>query len=491
MSRPRLRFFAGLALAGLLLAGCNAPPVQRPDETVRFHEEMQRRVEELQLDLSAPLTLQRCEELALANSLDLRVRELGLRLEDDQVRLALAGGLPRGQLEYTQTRRSNEATVQFGDMTVELQDRNQQNLTVQAMVPILDFGLTYYAYRNALDRRSQQRLLLERTRQLLVRDVRSAYAQLAAAGRQARLADIAHQAAQHVLRVAQTMEREQLAVRADTVLIEAAVAQAGLELSLSRQRVEQASLALAQLMSLPPSVRVTIISELPELPLPPSAEQVADYEDRALQHRPELLVQDLQRHISANTIRREASGFFPRLDGLGSFNWSGESTLANASYFLLGFRIAHSLLDGGSQIFRHSLARHTAEQEAERTLLISMGILYDVQLSALRLRQAHETVQAAQVLERARREALNRIISLYQEGLEDEAATARSLADLTIQATVLDRAQTEVLLAWYQLQAAALVDEPPATQAGMEMRLPGRLELPGPVAPDTQKASEP
>ena len=67
-----------------------------------------------------------------------------------------------------------------------------------------------------------------------------------------------------------------------------------------------------------------------------------------------------------------------------------------------------------------------------------------------------------------RREALARIITLYNEGLEDEAGAARSLADLSIQATALDQAQTACLAAWYQLEAAALPEVSPTAQAATQ-----------------------
>ena len=62
--------------------------------------------------------------------------------------------------------------------------------------------------------------------------------------RQLQLATLAYEAAQKVLRVAKSLERAEMTVKADTSLVEAAVAQAALELSLSRQQVEQTHLTL-------------------------------------------------------------------------------------------------------------------------------------------------------------------------------------------------------------------------------------------------------
>lgn len=467
---PALAVLAAAAWWG----GCNAPPVSRQDETARFQAEMRRRAASMAMPADRPLTIEDCERLALAGSLDLRLRRLALEMQDDQVRLAMTGALPKLSLAYDHVERSNDALVSFGQMTASFEDRRQQRLVVQGTIPLLDWGITYYAWRNAVDRRAQERLLYERAVQLLRRDVRVAHAQHAGAVRQERLARVALRAAEQVLRVAKNLEREAMAVPAETALVEAALAQAAMEVSLAEARVRETHLRLAQLMSLPPGADFVIHPELPPMPPLPSAGELRQYVENALVKRPELAAQDLQRHMALNTVRQAAADFLPRVDGLGSFNWSSASVAVNPSYFLTGFRVAHSLLSGGGTLWQYSLAKKAATAEEQRTLLVSLGVVYEVEMRALRLRQAHDIIGAARALEEARRRALDRIINLYREGLEDEAGAARALAELTTQATVLDRVQTDYLTAWYELEAAAmLLDSPPQTM------------------PTTREASEP
>jgi len=113
-------------------------------------------------------------------------------------------------------------------------------------------------------------------------------------------------------------------------------------------------------------------------------------------------------------------------------------------------------LDGGATLWRYEMAKKAATVEEERTLLASLGVLYEVQMRALRVRQTYETIGAAQTLEEARQKGLDRVVSLYKEGLEDEAGAARALADLTAQSTILDRTLTEYLVAWHELEAAVV-----------------------------------
>ena len=449
----RSAYGIAVCLAGLLLAAGCVKPVQRQAETVRFRAYLDQQARDLGIVPGETLTMTRCEQIALAGSLDLRVRNLALRLQDEQVRLALSNGLPKGNLQFIDTTRNNEALAPGGGV---IADKHADNLAISVLQPALDWGLTWYSYQIALDRKRQEQLLIVRAEQLLRRDVRIGYTQYAGAIRQARLAKMAYQAAEQVLRVARSLEKAQLTVRADTSLVEAALAEAALQLSLANQGVEQTHLVLSQLMSLPPDVPFAIYEALPPLPPLPTAEQVHAYEDHALAARPELAVQDLDRHAAASAVYRDASAFFPRLDGIGGFNWTSSPLVVNKAWFNGGFQVSSSLLDGGATIFRFNLSRKSEDVEKARTLLVSLGILYDVELRALQVWTTRETVQAAESLEVARREGLKRILALYREGLEDEAGAATALASLTIQATTLDRAQTDYLVAWHGLEAAAL-----------------------------------
>lgn len=467
-----------------LLAGC-VKPVQRSSETIRFREYLQQQSAALGIRPEESLSMPRCEQIALANSLDLKVRDLALRLQDDQVRLALSNGLPKGNLQFVDNTRSNKLLSPSANGPVEIGDKHADALTISVLQPALDWGLTCYSYKIAVDRKHQEQLLIMRAEQLLRRDVRIAYTQHAGAIRQARLARTAYQAAAQVLRVAKSLEQAQLTVKADTSLVEAALADAGLQLSLADQGVQQTRLVLSQLMSLPPSMTFTIYETLPSLPDVPTAQQIANMEDNALAVRPELAVQDLERHAAASAVYREASAFFPRVDGLGNFNWTNSDFLINHTWFAGGFQVTNSLLDGGATIFRFNLARKAVDVEKARTLLVSLGILYDVDLRALQVRTTYETIVAARVLEAARRQGLQRIVTLYREGLEDEAGAAQALASLTLQATTLDRAYTDYIVAWHTLEAAVL----PQVSAVEAVTSQPASTQPSSTQPTTQPAS--
>jgi outer membrane protein TolC len=446
--------------------GCNAPPVERAVEVQRFQSEIKNRAEALKMAPGAVLAMKDCEEIAHKNNLSLAVSRLALRLQDDQVRLAFSGALPHFSGGYNYSRRSNSSAAKLGNMEFEMQDRTTEVASINATIPILDYGISYYAWQIARDQRTQQRLLLKRAEQELRRDVRIAYAKHASALRQVKLSQINVMAAEQVLKVGTSLEREALANHADVAVIRATLESVRVDLTVAQRKVEETRIQLLALMSLTPDTAFSIDEKLPEIPAPPAGEAIADLEEHALLARPELQVQDLQRHITANNVRREFAGFFPRIDANGSFNWSNSSMAVNPAYFLYGFTIADSLLDGGAQIWRYGLAEKTRTVEEERTLLLSLGVMYDVNLRALQLQRDRETIKAQEETEKARRQAFDEVLGLYKEGLETEAGTAQALANLNIQSLGVDRAQTDYLVTWYEFQDATLAEEPvnpPAT----------------------------
>lgn len=483
-----------LARAGLLaclgLAGCGAPRVTRDQEMERLSRETQARIEALDFKAGRPLALAACETIALQNNLAYRAQLLHTRLQDDQVRAALSGSLPTLGLEYTHNRRSNPPLVSLGRApAARMEDQEYDRLGIRALLPIFDFGNTYYAWQMAKDRRAQERLLTLRTRQTLLRDVRVAYARLAALMRQEELWKTAAVAAQELLKVAVSYQREGLGSAADTAQVEVTVAQTGREMQLAHHRLQEARLHLARILSLSAHSELAIHPQLPEPPLPPTLERLRVLEDHALRTRPELFVQDLQRHLAATAVRKELTGFLPHVKGLANFDWSSLTQQANPAYFTIGLSVAQSLFDG-SRFARLSEAKKARTVEEERALLLGLGVLYEVDLNALQLARAQQDVLAQEQVVKAREVVVKQVWSRYREGLEVGADLAREVAQQHLAMLALDQARTEYHVANYELEAAAAVeDEPPSMEAHGPVLPEESLVTPKAGAPSTAKVA--
>lgn len=468
-----------IGLLCLLLTGCGAPRVTRDQEIERLSRVTQDRFDALDLKPERPLTLADCEAIALRNNLAYRTQLLQTRLQDDQVRAAMSGWLPSLSLEYGHSKRSNEPLVSAfgGGGGVLFEDQESDRLGIRTLLPIFDFGNTFYAWQMAKDRRAQERLVALRARQTLLRDVRVRYASLAALMRQEELWKTAVVAAQELLKVAQSYEREGLGSPADTAQVEVTLAQAGRQLLLARNRLSEARLLLLQTLSLPAGTEFRIDPKLPDPPPALSPERLKALEEHALHVRPELHVQDLQRHIAATAVRKEIVGFLPNVNGMTNFDWSSLSQQVNPAYFTFGLSIAQSLFDG-SRFARLSEAKKARTVEEERALLLGMGVLYELHLTALELVRTEQDVQAQERVVKSREVVVKQAGSRYREGLEVGADLAREVADLHYALLLLDVARTQHYIANFELEAAAVIQEDTP-----------KIDARGPALPEEQNAA--
>jgi outer membrane protein TolC len=446
-----------MALAGgvLALAGCSTPIPDRGGETLRFRDEMQKRVAELKIDAAVPLTADRCVGIALRNSLDQRVRELRAGLQDAKVRQSLADALPKVNLAVSDSRRDKPPMMDLFGSPIAMEDQETRYASLQAVVPVLDWGATYYAWRIAKDRRQQELLMVERARQQLNRDVRVAHARLAGAQRQEKMARIAVLAAQEMVRIARSVEREGLDSHASTAAVEAGQAQVVQVWTGLRRNVELSRMRLSQVMSLPAGIAFTVADQMPEVrPLPDPA-TLPQFADRALAFRPEMRIQDRERHAAHAGVKKAVADFLPNLNFTGSYNWTSASRLVDSTYFSWGTQLSQSLLNGGRNWNNLSMAKQTRTVEEEQTLLLSMGILYEVDYSILQLLSAHDAKTARKTVAQSRFEEMKMIASRYRQGLETGGEAARGLANLYMAYLDLDRDETDYQVAWLDLEKAA------------------------------------
>jgi outer membrane protein TolC len=447
-------------LLAALAAACSVPRVCREAEATRVRSTMQERTDALGLGPDRVLTLAECEEIAIRNNLEYRIRLMETKLADEDVREAMTGLLPRAAAELTKTQRSNEATLQGTSGNIApFEDQNLERFHAGALIPVWDFGATQYAWEIAKDQRDQKRLATSRARQTLIRDVRVAYARLAGAIEENDLVVAQVAAAKEELRVAESLEREGLAARSDTSFVGAALARAELELAVATRNLTIARAALSQTLSVPTWTDYRIETSPQALPsAPASKEAVVALELIALRCRPELFSQDLERHVAAAQVRSQFAEFFPKIGGTVDFEWSSNSILVNPSFWKGGLIVAHSLLDRGATIIRYRKAQGQERVEEERALLVGMGVLYEVDFRILELVRALDGIVAAERLVAAQATLLESVRTRYREGFESGANLSRALADWHTARRALNVGRTQSFAAWFELLAAMGVE---------------------------------
>jgi len=131
----------------------------------------------------------------------------------------------------------------------------------------------------------------------------------------------------------------------------------------------------------------------------------------------------------------------------------------NPTFATAGFVVGQTLLDSTSSIWRYDAAKKQTRVEEERALLVAMGVLFDVDFRVLQLLRAQASVLATSKVAAAQETLLKAVTARYRENLESGANAARALAELRNAQRELDQARTDYLVAWYELNAAALNDE--------------------------------
>jgi outer membrane protein TolC len=449
-----------LAVAAAVAGSCTVPPVCRGPESARLVQTVGARTEEFGLTPDHVLTLEEAEAIAVKNNLEYRVKLLEVRLVDEDVRIAMAQLLPRGNAVFTRTERSNEPLI-FGTTGIpgSFEDKEMSRFETSVLIPIFDFGATQYAFQIAKDERAQARLTVCRARQTLVRDVRVAYAELAGSMNEVDLLRAQLEAAREELRAARALEREGLGTGADTAFVDATVAKAELDLTTAGRGVLIAQASLSRVLSLPTWTQYKIARVLDVDPtVPESKDEVKVLEHAALRSRPELYSQDLARRSAAAEVRQRFAEFFPRIGGTVDFDWSSNTKVVNPAFFTGGLVVASSLLEGGAAIARYDKAKLRVGVEAERALLVGMGILYEVDFRVLELIRAHDRIRAGETLVAAQELLLARVQAAQREGLESGANMARALADADAARRGLNRERTLLLTAWFQLEAAVGIE---------------------------------
>lgn len=478
---------ATLVVALLLpIAGCGHTRISREAEEARFEADRTAREARLALSPDRLLSLAECESLALANSLEYATTLLEARVRDEEVRGARAALLPSGGAEFDVTARSNEPLLKTPGGVAALGDQETAIARVNAALPILDFGATWQAYRIAQDRRDRARLLAERARQTLLRDVRVAYTRAAAASRAVGLLEAEVGAFDEALRVAGSLEREGLAARADTAFVKAALARAELDLAVARSDERLLRARLSRTMSAP----ATAVYRLELAPsaaprLPERIEEVRALEDAALRRRPEVGAQVLARDEASAEVRRAYAAQFPRITGSLDFEWSTDSQLVNPSFVLAGLSVAQALFDLPVTIARRRVAQRAEAVEAHRTLVVSMGVVYEVDFRLLELARARDAFAARAAQVEAQERLLEVVTSRHREGLETTAERMRAQADLHAARRAQDSALADAAVAGYELRAATGDDA--ATDAVLFPAAPVSL---GAIPPASQNGAE-
>ncbi|MFB2922722.1 TolC family protein [Aerosakkonema funiforme] len=395
------------------------------------------RPEEVNIEVTQPLTLQQVLELARRNNRQLQIALLELERTRAALQEARAALYPTADLQVdaaggrsTQTELSIERANRQGVDQIE-EGSFSINGTVGLSYDLFTGGRRAAQIRAAEEQVRNSQLEVERLSEQTRLDITSAYYDLQQSDEQVRISQAAVRNAQQSLGDAELLERAGLGTRFDVLRAQVQLANENQNLIRDRSQQQINRRVLAQLLSLPQSVNLSAadpveIAGLWDLTLEQSIIQ-------AFQNRAELQQQLAQRNINQELRRAELAARKPQLNLFANYNVLDvfNDGLGIADGYSVGARLRWSLFDGGSAQAR--AAQRQADKDIAETRFADTRnqIRLQVEQSYYQLQSNLENIQTSNVALDQAREALRLARLRFQAGVGTQTEVIDAETELT------------------------------------------------------------
>ncbi|MFB2969167.1 TolC family protein [Aerosakkonema sp. BLCC-F183] len=395
------------------------------------------RPEEVNIEVTQPLTLQQVLELARRNNRQLQIALLELERTRAALQEARAALYPTADLQVdaaggrsTQSELSIERANRQGVDQIE-EGSFSINGTLGLSYDLFTGGRRAAQIRAAEEQVRNSQLEVERLSEQTRLDITSAYYDLQQSDQQVRISQAAVENAQQSLRDAQLLERAGLGTKFDVLRAQVQLANENQNLIRDRSQQQINRRVLAQLLSLPQSVNLSAadpveIAGLWDLTLEQSIIQ-------AFQNRAELQQQLAQRNINQELRRAELAARKPQLNLFANYNVLDvfNDGLGIADGYSVGARLRWSLFDGGSAQAR--AAQRQADKDIAETRFADTRnqIRLQVEQSYYQLQSNLENIQTSNVALDQAREALRLARLRFQAGVGTQTEVIDAETELT------------------------------------------------------------
>lgn len=366
--------------AAAVLAGCAVTP--KPLTAQENAEGAQADLASVTAKLepvSGPLTLADATARAMRNNLELRVRQMEQAVQAGQLDLSRYDMLPRLALSAGYGWRSNDAfglgyTPGGAISSVPSSAVERTRITGSAALSwnVLDFGLGYFRARQNADTVLVIEERRRRALQNLVLDVRLAWWRAEAAQRLLPRIDGTIAQIEQAAERSRVIERRRLMPPLQVIAYRRSLVDLEQQLSVRRQELAQWRAEFAELVGIRPgeAYRVAGPEQVAATPAPELTARAEDLEAMALLRRPELAEERLRARITHDEGKRQLLALLPNLSLTAGPNYDSNRFLVNNHWM-------------------------------EAAGAVTLNLLKLLSLPALQRSQ-----EAAEALDRARREAL-------------------------------------------------------------------------------------
>lgn len=391
-----------------------------------------------------PLSLEACVREALSQSRAIRSADRRVLIASDRGDEMLAMLLPRVSAQGRFEARNNDPGAIFNGVGVIAGERRAATGSVNVLVPIYDFGVSYNRLRAAHLEEDRAEHDAEDARLRTEMETSLAYFRVLEARGVLRVVEESLNAVERQVAAAKEARAAGLAAANDVIAAEAQEAERRQQLLSARNNVRIAEAVLNRFLGrdLRAAVEIEDVEDAPAHATPYEGDLAA-----ALDRRPDLAALRTDIEVSQARWRATRDSFFPRIYAFGSWNGTTDDFVLHKSWLSGGVGIDIPLFDGGSTIAGVRRAGREIEQAVDRNAegvddaaLSVMKAWLDVDEAQARIPVARKAVELAQENMRVTRD-------MYAQGISTST-------DVLLEEDRLARAQSGALQARYAVHAA-------------------------------------
>ena len=449
MPKPAARFYVTALASALLLSACaslDPKPATEEENRQRLLADQSRMYAD-QEPITTPITFYEAAARALKYNLDYRLKLMESALAADLRDVSSHEMLPRLVASAGYAGRNNDSggtSIGIEDRQVSLrpstsEERYRELYGLGLSWSLLDFGVAYYRTQQ----KSDQILMAEERRrkvaQNVLQDVRNAYWRALGAQRLMPEVDKLLMRTHRALTSAREAENKGLLPRQEILAYQRALLDSIYLLTVRRQDLEFASAELAALMSLPPGSKM-ILADSPDTPLPELGQNIAQLEQLSLQNRPEIMEEWYRKRVNQKDLEIAKAQLWPNVSLDFGYKYDSNKYLYNNDWTGTGLQVSMNLLRLLQLPSINNAAKSQSETDDARRVALSMAILTQVRVGALRYQLARQDVAFTDDSLRVDRSLL-------------DYATAAKTGALGSELEVI-RAEGRFLLSRYQREAA-------------------------------------
>lgn len=435
----KLSFCCLVLAAAALVTGCASQPVMLTSDGLYVEEPLSVPRSKKPKVPEGRISLEEAVALALANSPQVRMADISVRMGADGVLGALSNYLPKIQLQsyYHHVDCVAKSEIKFSGMTftTKFGRRDMTNVTASMIVPVYTFGKNEAAYRQALRSKEAAQFDAVRVRQNVIAAASEGYIRVLEAMEFRRVTRKSVEQIKAHLSVAQEFFKQGMVTKNDVLAAKVRLLKMEHEYLMAQGNILIATANLNRIIGLPISNPTGLADHFSPVDCSLTEEQCLE---AAMSFRPELGSMDRQRKAALAGLSAAKAARLPTISLSGGWNWTSDLSQKNKDNWNVDLIGEWTLFGGFGITAGIRQARHAIEQLKEGLRELVDGIALEVKVAHLNLLQSRKRIDVAREAVGQAQENLRIFREQYSQGLvtstdvlDAEAQLARARADLT------------------------------------------------------------